>query len=114
MRYEEYLYFARDIFDSISEIEGFISGMGHADFVKDKKTINAVIRSLEVISKAAKRIPDRVKKKYLGVSWKEIEDREDTLIHKYFEVDAETVWNIATGEIPVFRLVIEKIIDEEE
>ena len=114
MKYREYLDFAHDISDSISEIERFINGMKYDDFCKDRKTINAVIRSLEVIGNAAKKIPDNVQKKYPVVPWKKIEARGDELIHKYFEVNEETIWNAASVEIPALKPLIEKIIDEEE
>jgi len=69
-----YLDYIEDIINSIEEVESFTSGMSFDDFVKDKKTINAVIRSFEVIGEAAKIIPEDFKKvvlRFHGNAWQE-------------------------------------------
>ena len=58
----------------------------------DKRTFNAVIRSLEVIGEAAKNVPDEIRAKYPLVPWKEMAGMRDKVIHFYFGVDREAVW----------------------
>ena len=60
----DYRDYVQDIFDSINEIEDFINGMYFEEFIKDKKTINAVTRSVEVVGEAAKKIPKSLRDKY--------------------------------------------------
>jgi uncharacterized protein with HEPN domain len=63
--------------------------------LNDKKTIKAVIRSLEVLGEASKKIPDEVRNRYPRIPWKRMAGMRDKLIHEYFGVDLEIVWNVA-------------------
>ena len=76
--YRDYIL---DILSSIQEIEEFVEDMDFEDFVKDRKTANAVIRSLEVMGEAAKKIPSEIRDKYPEIPWKYIAGMRDKLIH---------------------------------
>jgi uncharacterized protein with HEPN domain len=88
-----------DIRDSINDIKKFVEAMTYEDFVQDRKTSNAVIRSLEVIGEAAKKIPEDVRLNYPEVPWKEISGMRDKLIHEYFGVDLEIVWETVLHDL---------------
>jgi len=87
-----YIDYIEDILTSIQEIEEFTKGMNFDDFVKDKKTVNAVIRSLEVMGEAVKKIPKEIRDKYPDIPWKYIAGMRDKLIHEYHGVDLTIVW----------------------
>jgi len=108
----EYLDYLQDILDSVNDIESFVRGMDSREFGEDRKTINAVIRSLEVIGEAAKKIPDNVKEKSSNIPWKNIAGMRDKLIHEYFGVDEEIVWKVVSEEIPALKPLIQKLFDE--
>ena len=84
--------FISDIHDSICDIRLFIQAMTYEEFIEDRKTINAVIRSLEIIGEATKKIPPDIRSKYPLVPWKEIAGMRDKLIHEYFGVDLSIIW----------------------
>ncbi|MFN2366546.1 MAG: DUF86 domain-containing protein [Desulfurivibrionaceae bacterium] len=65
--------YLEDIVNAIAEVEEFIQGMSYEDFAADRKTINAVIRSLEVLGEATKHIPATVRKKHPDIPWKNID-----------------------------------------
>lgn len=110
----EYGDYLQDIADSIKEIEEFTKGMSLGDFKKDKKTINAVIRSLEIMGEAAKKIPNDMRKKYPDVPWKEMAGIRDKLIHEYHGVDLEIIWKVVKEELPPVKPNIAKLLNEFE
>ena len=111
---DEFLDFLRDIFVEIKNIEEFTSGYDYKEFISDKKTINAVIRSLEIIGEASKKIPRNIRIKYKNIPWKEMSGMRDKLIHEYFGVDLEVVWLVATKELPLLEKEIERIFASEK
>jgi len=73
----------------------------------------AFSRSLEIIGEAVKKLPDDLRVKYPQIDWKDIAGMRDILIHDYFGVDYELVWDVVKNEIPTLRFQIEQIIDLE-
>ena len=106
--WEDYL---ADIIQSMNEVEEFTRGLTYESFMKDRKTINAVIRSLEVMGEASKRIPDEVRAKHSEIPWKRMAGMRDKLIHEYAGVDLETVWDVIQEEIPPIRPLLEELRD---
>ena len=113
MRDRDYIDYLQDIVDSIDDIGDFIKGMSYEDFTQDKKTTNAVLRSIEVMGEAAKNVPEDIRSQYPQIPWKKISDMIDKLIHEYHGVDLETVWQTLHEDIPPlkdqFKDIIEKI-----
>ena len=98
----------------MSDAEDFISGMSYEEFANDKKTLNAVLRSIEVIGEAAKNIPDDIRIRYQDVPWKEMAGIRDKVIHFYFGVDEEVIWLVVKERIPDLKPVISRLLRELE
>lgn len=105
----DYLDYLNDILNSIDDISDFIKDMNYKRFFLDKKTTNAVIRSLEVIGEAAKKIPEEIRLMSPEIPWKRMAGMRDKLSHEYFGVDLEIVWTVATEELPPLRNYIDKL-----
>jgi uncharacterized protein with HEPN domain len=103
------LDYIQDILTSIMDVEEFIEGMTFEDFSNDKKTVNAVIRSLEILGEATRHIPGSVRAKYKEVPWAKMAGLRNVLIHEYMGVDLKTVWNIMTKRIHELKPSIEDI-----
>lgn len=88
----EYRDYIKGIIDSIKDIKEFVRNMKYNEFICDKKTVNAVVRSIEVIGEATKKIPKSMKNKYSEVPWKKMAGIRDKLIHEYFGVDISILW----------------------
>lgn len=109
--YTDFLY---DIINSIEEISEFIHGMDFEEFNSDRKTINAVIRSLEVIGEASSKIPPEIREQHTEIPWKYMIGMRNKLIHDYFGVDLDIVWTVSTEEIPPLQALIENILPAQE
>lgn len=75
--------------------------------------VDAVIRNFEVIGEAVKKIPEEIKKKYADVEWKEAAGFRDVLIHDYFAIDKEAVWDTIRNNIPSFKRGVVKVLKSE-
>ena len=89
-----------DILTAIAEVDDFTSSMSYEEFTTDKKTINAVIRSLEVLGEATKHIPAPFRKKHPDIPWSKMAGLRDVLIHDYMGVDLMTVWKVVKERLP--------------
>jgi uncharacterized protein with HEPN domain len=84
---EEFLDYIEDVIDAMDDAMSFAEGVKHEDFAEDRKTVYAVVRALEIIGEAVKRIPDGVRKRYPQIPWKDMAGMRDKLIHEYSGVD---------------------------
>lgn len=114
MKGRDYGDYLQDILNSISEIEEFTTGMDLECFKKDRKTVNAVVRSLEVMGEAAKRIPEGIRKKYPTIPWKRMAGMRDKLIHEYSGVDLDIVWEVVKEEMPPIMPAVRAALDNLE
>ncbi len=108
------LLYIKDIFQNMQDAEGFTCGMSYEQFLEDKRTFNAVVRSLEVIGEAAKNVPDEIRAKYPMIPWKEMAGMRDKVIHFYFGVDREAVWLAINDRIPAVKPLIEQVLHDLE
>ena len=99
-----------DILTAITEVEQFIAGMTFEQFEDDRKTINAVIRSLEVLGEATKHIPASFRNKYPDIPWSKMAGMRDVLIHDYMGVDLLTVWKVAKERLSEIKPLVENLV----
>lgn len=102
--------YLQDILDAMQAIEEFVEGITFEEFQADDKTSSAVIRKFEIIGEAAKQVPDDIRKKYDQLPWKEMAGMRDRLIHFYFGVKHELVWQTIKDVIPMVKPKIQEIL----
>ncbi len=105
--------FFQDIVEAIDNISEYVQNMDYDDFSQDKKTIDAIVRNLEIIGEAAKNISNETKAKYPDVNWRAMAGMRDKLIHEYFGVSTVIVWDTIQGDLPVLEGQIEKVLEME-
>jgi len=106
----DYKVYLEDILEAAARINTYTSGLSKDQFKADDKTLDAVIRNLEVIGEAAKKVPNGVRKKAPDVDWKRIAGLSDILIHEYFGVDPEIVWDIVQNKLAALESQIKTLL----
>lgn len=101
-------FYQKHILESIDKIKHFISGINYNGFEKDQLIQSAVVRELEIIGEAAKRLSEEFKNKYKQINWLEIVGMRNKLIHDYFEVDWEIVWKTLVDDLPKLKKILEE------
>ena len=107
----DYRVYLDDILEAASRIQSYTSGLTQAQFSTDLKTLDAVVRNLEIIGEAIKKIPDEVRAKHPDVEWKKIAGLRDILIHEYFGIDTEIIWDVTQNKLPSLAGQIKKILN---
>lgn len=90
----------------------FVGNLSYEEFKEDDKTVFAIIRALEIVGEAAKKIPNAMRTKYDEIPWKDMAGMRDVLIHDYFGVDVETIWLTVSEKIPRIKPLIQKMLEE--
>lgn len=104
--------YLKHILDAISKVEKFMEGVTKEGFFENVEKQYAVLRALEIIGEATKNLGRDLKKKYREVPWKDIAGMRDKLIHQYFGVNLELVWETVKKRIPELKEQIYKILKE--
>lgn len=98
-----------DINDALSRIFQYVEGLAYTDWLKDQKTIDAVIRNLEIIGEAASKVPQEMQEKYSDIPWYQMKGMRNILIHEYFGVDNEMLWKTIQNDLPKLKTSLQNI-----
>jgi uncharacterized protein with HEPN domain len=109
---KEFIDYLEDIVKAMDDALSFVKNMNYDIFAKDTKTTYAVIRALEIIGEATKKVPSSVKTDYDQIPWKKMTGMRDKVIHEYFGVDLKRVWNTVNNDLPALKPLFEKILEE--
>jgi len=110
----EYTDYLKDILDAIEKTQQFVDGMDFEKFSYDSKTVFAVIRALEIIGEASKKIPETTKRQNPDLPWREMAGIRDKLIHEYFGMNLQVVWNTVNEDIPRLKPGISAMLEKIE
>jgi len=110
----EYLDYLQDMLENAQLAIGFVEGMKYETFTKDNKTVYAVIRALEVIGEAAANVPDEIRSKYPALPWRDIRGMRNKLVHQYFGINMEVVWQTIQEDLPLIIDELDNILKSEK
>ena len=99
-----------DINDASDSILEYVENLDYAAWVRDKKTIDAVIRNLEVIGEAATHVPNDIQEQYTDIPWYQMKAMRNILIHEYFGVDKDVLWRTIQEDIPPLKRKIQNML----
>ena len=103
--------YLKHILDAITKIERYVS-VGREEFMESSHWQDAVVRQLEIIGEAAKRVSENTRNLHDEVPWRRVCGLRDVLIHDYMGVDLGAVWQITQIDIPVLRMHVEAIANQ--
>ena len=106
----EYL---QHILDETNYLMSVSNGLEQSVFVNDDTLKRAVTRSIEIIGEAVKQVPDTIRQKYPHIEWRAMAGMRDRLIHIYFSVDYDIVWDVMVHHIPQLHVAVLEILDQE-
>jgi uncharacterized protein with HEPN domain len=95
-----------DILEAIDKIQGYVAGLEFDDFVADSRTVDAVVRNLEIIGEAARQLPEDFTKKSSQIPWYQIIGIRNRIIHEYFGVDLTIIWQVMQHDLDRFAAAI--------
>ena len=102
--------FLQDMVNYAEDATSFIADIDFATFEQDKRTTYAVVRAVEVVGEAAKNIPQSLKDQYPHVPWRSIAGMYDKVIHQYFGVDLQVLWDTVQQDIPPLKAAISQVL----
>ncbi len=109
MSTRDWTFRIEDILEAIGRIEEYTSDLDFDGWQKDQKTIDAVIRNFEIIGEAAGCIPEDVRARYREIPWAKMKGIRNILIHEYFGVDIDVVWQTIQSDLPILKSALNKI-----
>ena len=99
----------QDIHDSIVKINRYVAGYDWNQFSSNEMAVDAVVRNLEIIGEAAVRLPLEFRQKNNHIEWVKIVGLRNRVIHEYFGVDLEIIWQIVQSDLPEFKKELEQL-----
>ena len=102
--------FLKHILESIEHIENYTKGLNEKDFMEFEEKQDAVIRRLEVLGEAVKNLPENFRKKYPEIAWNKAMATRNILIHHYFGIELDIVWDTVTQSLPIFKKQIQELL----
>jgi uncharacterized protein with HEPN domain len=106
------LEYLRHILDETAYLIAESKGLAKSAFIRNQTLQKAFVRSIEIIGEATKKLPDEFKQQHPKIEWRAIAGMRDKLIHSYFGVDYDLVWDVVIDKVPALHEEIKKIIKE--
>lgn len=101
-----------DILECISRIQRYTEGMTFDEFEQDDKTIDSVLRNLEIIGEASRHVPRTIMEKYPQLPWMEMYTMRNIVIHEYHGVNLKIIWQTITEDLPPLSIQIKEVLEE--
>jgi uncharacterized protein with HEPN domain len=106
------IVYLRHILDAVKRIESYINGIACEEFLENEMVQAAIIREMEIIGEAAKRLPENFKTGHPDIPWRKMAGMRDKLVHDYMGVDIDAVWDTVDRDLPALKESIAEILGD--
>ncbi len=108
----DWTLFLKDIQMHAKRIHTYTNAISMKEFFKDSKTYDAVMRNIQIIGEAIKHLPVDVRKEYKNIDWKKAAGLRDIVVHEYFGINKEIIWDVIQNKIPELEKEVKKILKD--
>lgn len=109
---KDYKLYFLDMDSSCKKISSYTRGLTFKEFTSEPKTIDAVVRNLEIIGEAVNKVPPEIRKETSEIPWNEIVGLRNKVIHEYFDVNIPIIWETVKDDIPNLQRQVKKVLKE--
>lgn len=103
----------QDILESIADVQSYVTGMTFEDFVRDRRTVDAVVRRFTIIGEAANHVPEEICTRNPGIPWADMRAMRNFVVHEYFGVDEKTLWDTIFEDLPGIIGPLQRLLGQE-
>lgn len=104
--------FLEDILEACELLHEYTEGLDFTEFSRDREKQDAVARRLEIIGEAVKRLPESLRGDHPDVPWRDIAGARDVVVHEYFQLDLELVWEMLRSDVPQLARRVSEILSD--
>lgn len=106
--------YVHDMLVCCERIHRYTADMDRAAFLNDERTYDAVLRNLEILGEAAKRVPDHVRQQVPAIEWRGITGMRDWIVHAYFGLDPDILWDVIERKVPELEDALRSFVESSE
>jgi uncharacterized protein with HEPN domain len=103
-----------DMLESIVRVNQYVQGMTFEQFAADPKTIDAVIRRLEILGEAARTVPAEICGQHPRIPWRDIRGMRNFVSHVYFSIRLEKIWDTLQNDLPPLEIQLRQVLEVED
>jgi uncharacterized protein with HEPN domain len=108
----EWRLYLEDILECDRRVRRYTSGMDQTAFASNDMVHDAVLRNLEIVGEASRKVPENIRQQMTGIEWKEIFGMRNWLAHGYFHVNEDIIWNVIENKLPELAQVVQRFLDD--
>jgi uncharacterized protein with HEPN domain len=109
---KRWVFHVEQMLKALNRIERYCAGMTRHHFTHDEKTVDAVVRNLEIIGEAIHHIPNNIRRHYQAIPWTQLRHMRNFLAHEYFDVDPHIIWETVARDLHGLKMSLKRLLHD--